>query len=191
MRKMTLLFLFMLLPLALGRSSIAQDAPSAQQATKAQEVAPAPPAHYYHLDFVIEELGADGKPVNSRAYSTTISTQHNSTMSIRAGSRVPIAIGSNEANGKENTQFQYEDVGVNFDARNAHDMDRQLAFDLTATLSGVAKSNDPQVHAPVIRQNSWQATVLIPVGKSTVLFTSDSTDNKGAIRVLVTATPIE
>jgi type II secretory pathway component GspD/PulD (secretin) len=194
MRKITLVCFVTLFTLALGRSTFAQDASNAQQATKAQDNTQAAPVHYYHLDFVIEELDSSGKPVNSRTYSTTICTQPHSSMSIRTGSKIPIATGSyGETNAKTvNTQFQYEDVGVNIDARNAREIDRQLALDLTAEVSGVADSSSPNLpHEPVIRQNRWQALVLIPVGKSTVVFASDSIDSKGSTRVLVTATPLQ
>ncbi len=179
MRKMTVVCFLVPFTLAIGHRTFAQDA---QQAAKTQNAAQAP-EHYYHLDFVVEELGPDGKPVNSRTYSTTISTEAHSMMSIRTGSRVPVSTGPN--------QFQYQDVGVDFDVHNGHEIGRELAFDLTASVSGVVESNDGNVRQPVIRSDRWQASVLIPVGKPTVVITSDSVDSKGSTRVLVTATPIQ
>jgi len=44
---------------------------------------------------------------------------------------------------------------------------------------------------PVIRQNSWQASVLIPIGKPTVVFSSDALDSKGGMHFVVTATPLQ
>ena len=38
---------------------------------------PEPPVHYYHLDFVVKELGESAKSVNSRTYSCTVSTARN------------------------------------------------------------------------------------------------------------------
>jgi hypothetical protein len=43
----------------------------------------------------------------------------------------------------------------------------------------------------VIRQNSWQASVLIPVGKPTVVFSSDALENKGGMQVSMTATRLD
>ena len=173
--------------------SWAQDTADAQQAPKAPDTAkPAkPPAHFYHLDFVVEELGSDGKPLNSRTYSTAISTENYNTMSIRTGSRIPIAVESFGTSGKENTQYQYQDIGVNFDVRNAHEVDHELSFDLTADLSSLGEPTDATVHQPVIRQNRWQAAVLIPIGKATAVFKSDDLDNKGSTQVVVTATPVQ
>ncbi|HEV2485004.1 MAG TPA: hypothetical protein VGT08_05685 [Terracidiphilus sp.] len=192
MRKITILCCLMLFTVTLGRKAFAQDTANAPVARAPESAKPAtPPVHYYHLDFVIEELGSDSKPVNSRTYSTTVSTGPHGGMSIRTGSRIPIATGSMTANGTtEATQYQYVDVGVNIDVNEVHEVGSQLAISLTADLTGLAQSDDPRLHQPVIRQNKWQAPVLIPIGKASVAFTSDSLDNKGGTRVVVTATPL-
>lgn len=172
----------------------AQETSAKQPAT----AAPVQPVHYYHLDFIVEDLDVSGKVVNSRSCSTIVDTEHPpQTSMIRTGSKIPIIIGSsaNEA-GKPNSidEYQYENIGVDLDIFNVHEVGRQLAFDLTANLSGEASSTrsagqDP--NHPVIRENRWQSKVLIPIGKRTVVFTSDSLDSKGSTRVVVNATPIE
>jgi len=182
MRKTTLVCCFLLLIPALVHKAVAQEPAK----TPATATAPAQPVHYYHLDFLVEELDATGKTINTRSYSTTVSTAPHSPMSIRTGSRIPIVTGSSGGN----TQFQYQDIGVNIDVHDAHEMDRQLAFNLTAVLSSVAPAYDPNLHEPIIRENRWQALVLIPIGKPTPVFKSDSVDSKGATRIVVTATPL-
>jgi len=57
-------------------------------------------------------------------------------------------------------------------------------------LTGRAE-NDPAINQPIIRQNKWQGICLIPTGKPTVVFSSDSLDSKGSTRILVTATPLQ
>ena len=170
---------------------------SAQESAKALESAKATsPAHYYHLDFVIEELNSDGKPTNSRAFSTSVSTEPKSWTQIRTGSKFPIPTSSKSTDSDTKvqssalTQFQYVDLGVNVDVHNVHEVERQLALDLSTEFSSVSTPNSPNVNAPIIRSNRWQATLLIPIGKSTVAFTSDSLESKGSTRVLVTATQI-
>jgi hypothetical protein len=156
----------------------------AQEVSKSNEAAKAAdttPVAFYHLLFVVQELGADNKPVNSRAYTTTVSTS--TSGSIRTGSRIPVATGAN--------QFQYVDVGVNFDIRHVAEIRHQLSLDLTAEVSSLAGAYDPNVHQPVIRQNSWHASVLIPVGKPTTIFASDALDSKGSIQVVITAEPMQ
>lgn len=192
MRNITLVCCLLLFTVISDKTS-AQDASGAQQSPKAQSAAPAPVSHFYRLDFTVEELGADGKPTNSRSYSTSVGTDLRETMSIRTGSRVPIATGPSvsDANGKEIPQFQYQDLGVNFDVRDVREIGRQLSLNLTASLTGLAGSSDSVTRQPVIRQNRWQGYVLIPIGKQSVVFSSDSLDSKGSTRILVTATPLQ
>lgn len=169
----------------------AQDEPKPAEAAKAAEA----PAHYYHLELVVQELGKDGKPTNSRTYTTTVNTDSRGSASIRTESRIPFVVGSNstgpENSSQMNTQYQYQNVGVNIDAQRAHDIGRQLSLDLTANISSVAENSDTRLHEPIIRQNKWQAVVLIPIGKPTVVFTSDALDSKGSMQLVVTATPVQ
>lgn len=190
MRNITLVCCLLLFTVVSGHKALAQDASGGQQSLKAQSTPPVT-HHFYHVDFVVEEIGVDGKAINSRTYSTTVSTDSPWSMSIRTGSRVPIATGLASVNGKESTQFQYVDLGVNFDVREVREVGRQLSFNLTADLTGLAGSSDTVTHQPVIRQNRWQGICLIPTGKPTVVFSSDSLDSKGSTRILVTATSLQ
>ncbi len=190
MRKIILISCLLLFTVYLGQSTFAQDA-GTQQSPKAQSTAPAPTNHFYRLDFAVEEVGADGKPTNSRSYSTIVVTDSHENMSIRTGSRIPIVVGNVDTNGKEGMQFQYQDLGVNFDVRELREIGKQLSLNLSAVLTGLAGTSESVSRQPIIRQNRWQGYVLIPTGKPTVVFSSDSLDSKGSTRILVTATPLQ
>jgi hypothetical protein len=197
MRKITMLCCFLLLVPALALCVRAQDPAKAPETAKAPEA----PTHYYHLQFVIQELGSDGKPTNSRTYSTTVSTGRTDHYgAIRTGSRVPIITGAlhgptNTGDSKLEFQYQYLDVGVSIDTQNVHENGGQLSMLLKTEVSSLADSTHSSAselpNDPVIRQNSWQASVLIPVGKPTVVFSSDALESKGGMQVVVTATQIE
>jgi len=193
MRKLTLICSLVFVMMSVGQMSFAQESNSAPEPAKASQ----PPAHFYHLDFVIQEMGTDGKPTNSRSYTATVSadSRDDHSTSIRTNSRIPVPTGSFSNGGENqaqvNTQFQYVDVGVNIDARRAHEIGRQLSLDLVAEVSSVAPTSDARIHQPVIRQNKWQASVLIPIGKPVVIFTSDSLDSKGSMQVVATATELQ
>ena len=200
MRKTTILCCLLLFISIFGHRALAQDAAKTPGAAKTPEAAkpPAAPAHYYHLDFVIQEVGADGKPVNSRSYSTTVSTDTRdraNSASIRTGSRIPIVTGAwSGASGSEKlqTQYQYLDVGVNIDVPNTEEVGRQLGLSLKAEVTSLPGSQSPTGPGdPVIHQNMWRATVLIPIGKPTVVFTSDALESKGGMQLVVTATPLQ
>jgi len=188
MRKTILIWCLLLASAAVVPPAYAQDASQPAETAKAPE----PPAHYYRLEIVVQELGADGKPTNSRSYTTTVSTDsHEAQSSIRTGSKIPIASSSSSSGHESNTQFQYVDVGVNIDARRTREIGRQLSIDLTADVSSVASASDLVLHQPIVRQNRWQAVVLIAIGKPTVVFTSDSLDSKGSMQLVATATPLQ
>lgn len=169
-----------------GGRALAQESNSSQDQAKAPEPAP----HFYHLEFVVQETGADGKPTNSRTYSGTVSTSRTDRgFSMRTGSRVPVATGTDN---NKNTQFQYLDVGVNIDAREAHEEGEKLSLSLNAEISSLAGTQTISgVNEPVVRQNRWQAAVLVPIGKPTVVFTSDVLDSKGGMQLVVTATAVK
>lgn len=190
MRKTALFCCLLALILPLGHKTFAQEAAPTKDAAKPPEL----PVHYYHLEFLVQELGADGKPVNSRAYSTTVTTNSHDTSVIRVNSRVPVASGAfDERAPLVNTQFTYQNAGVQIDVRNAREIGRLLTLSLTADISSLGGSANvvANFREPIMRQNKWEAWVLVPIGKPTVVFNSDDLDTKGSMQMLVTATLLQ
>jgi hypothetical protein len=160
---------------------------------RAQETAAqaTPPKHFYKLNFTVEETNDAGKIVNSRNYLAILATDAGA-QTFKTGSRIPIATGMiNNAT----TQFQYVDVGVNFEVIHASETGDKLGFQLKAEVSSIGNQANPGAAVtagdPVIRQNSWSSTVLIPVGKPTVVFLADDLDSKGKMQVELTATRVD
>ena len=184
---------FLLFTLAFAAHAFAQDEqPKASESAKQAE----PPVHYYHLDFVVQEVGENGKPVNSRSYSCTVSTAYQEEDQVRIGSRVPMATGSAPSGSEPvNVQYQFEDVGVNFDVRAVREIGNKLAMHLgaevTGTGAGVHLGGANGVLVPVKNHNTWRTPVFIPIGKPTVVFTSDDIGSKGGMQVVVTATLLQ
>ena len=144
-------------------------------ASVAQDAAP---AKFYKFDFLIKEV--DGvKVLNSRAYSLLTSTQNKSE--IRAGSKIPYM--------SSTTEYQQVDVGVNIDVLNIKEMPDRLAFYIVVEVSSLpAGAADPL--RPPMRQNKWSSSLVVPLKKATLLFSSDNVDSKSQMQVEVTATPI-
>ncbi len=185
---LVVLFMLSLLPIAVR----AQNPPEA--------AVTAPPQHFYRVHFAVAELDAAGKATNTRSYEETVATTGSGhpvgDQVIKTGSRVPIATGSYATNGNPanlaNTQFQYIDLGVNLDVRDATEHGEKLGFRLKAEVSSVARQTEiGGIGEPVIRQNVWDSLVLIPIGKPTVVFSADDLDSKGKMQVEVTATKVE
>ena len=161
-------------------------------AQEAGQGAAAAPQHYYRLSLVVEDLDGAGKVVNARTFVTTAGTATGYTQEIRTGSRIPIPLGGS---GPVETQWQYIDVGVNFDVRDVKESGERLGFRLGADISSLASQPAGQETAaakrPVVRQNKWDSTVLIPIGTATVVYSADDLDSKGKMQVEVTAVRVE
>ena len=177
MRKIVFLSSLLLASLAC-MPTLAQDNSSPQPASNAPE----PPIHFYRVNLVVQEVDSNGKPTNSRTYATTVSTDKFRSGTIRAGSKVPIP-------SDRNGNFTYIDIGNNFDMRDVREFNRNLSINVKAEISSYTPSENAASQI-VIRHNQWEAPVLIPIGKPTVIFSSDSLESKGAIQVIATVTPI-
>lgn len=141
----------------------------------------AEPPKFYKLDFVVKEIEG-GKVLNSRAYSMLVSTD--SASSLRAGSKVPTGA---LPGGAPNS---FIDVGTNFDCRAIKELQpHDLALSLTAEISSTVHDTADPSH-PVIRQNKWNSSVIVPLKKPSVIFSSDDATTKGQMQLELTATPV-
>ncbi len=147
---------------------------------------PDEPTKYFRLDFTVKELEG-GRVVNARSYSTSLSNQKNDTVSIRIGDKVPIVTGKD--------QVSYQDVGVNFDCNSLKLVDNQVALHINTAISSVVadaqgKTPGESPSAPLIRNTSWGSTVLVPLKKAVMVFSSDGASTKRQTQLELTATPI-
>jgi len=170
--------------------------PVALLAQNSQESAPPPPQHFYRLHFAVEELDAAGKVTNTRTYEETVATGNGPDQQIKTGSRIPIATGSYASSGTPanlaNTQFQYIDLGVDLAIFHPVEHNDSLSFRLRANITSIARQTEiAGIGEPVIRENNWDSTLTVPVGKPTVVYSSDDLDSKGRMQVEVTATKVD
>lgn len=155
----------------------------------AQPASQKPPAHYYKLNLTVQETTNSGQVTNARTYVTTVRTGGN-LQQIRTGTRVPVITGT--GTGTQSTQFTYIDLGVDFDVRDVEEIGDRLGLQLNANVSSLAaQENIGELKEPVIRQNKWDSAVVIPIGKSTVVFSADDLNDKGKMQVEVTATKLD
>lgn len=175
MRKSILATCILLTAFAIPAISRAQDKPA--EAAKVIE-----PDRYYRLTLIVQDVDANNKPINSRSYVTTINTDRSFRGSIRTGSKVAIP-------GMEKGSIAYIDIGINFDVRDVREINRDLSLSVKAEITSYTPPANSDL-APVIRHNQWEAPVLIPIGKPTVIFSSDSLESKNAMQVVAIVTPI-
>ena len=161
----------------------ALSAASFAQGDEAKKPAPSPEKRFYRLDLAVKELDG-GKTVNSREYFMIISTGHE-TNSLRTGTKVPYG-------SEDKRNYQY--VGVDFDCRDLGlTSGGELSMNLTADISGVTDGDLKASTAglPVLRTNRWSAGVVVPLGRPTVVFSSDDLASKRRMQLEITATPVK
>lgn len=154
------------------------------QANTETKPAPAVEQRHYRLDFVVKEVEA-AKVVNSRSYSLVIATDGRSA--IRTGTKIPYTTSA-----AANSPYAQIDVGVNIDCYGAKELNNQLMLNVKAEVSSLADSNQGSPPgAPVIRNNSWESNVVLPVRQPTTIFSSDDLASKRKMQLELTATPIK
>lgn len=150
----------------------------------------AEPLKFYKLEFTVKEVEG-GKVVNTRSYSMTVAAdRRDSSSSIRTGTRVPVPIGASK------TQYQYFDLGVNIDCRSIVEMQGALSLSVTAEISSLGGESEPTAAGPtpaqpIVRQNKWSSSVIVPLKKPTVIFSSDDLTSKRQMQLELTAVPIK
>jgi hypothetical protein len=149
----------------------------------AQEAPPKPVEHFYHLVFQIEEIDGAGKVTNSRAYSTMTATGTSRGWPIKTGNKIPLHTGEKD--------IQYLDTGINIDIENTVEDSAGIHLIVKVEVSSLAPEQNSTAADPVIRQNAWGTEIHLPVGKPTVIFSSDNLENKGRTQVELTASRVE
>ncbi|HEX4230676.1 MAG TPA: hypothetical protein VHZ07_18515 [Bryobacteraceae bacterium] len=149
----------------------------------AQNADKSEPQKFYRLDFLVKELEA-GKTINSRSYFMTVATGPKQESQIRTGSRVPFQ--SSPGN------WQQLNVGTSFDCIRIQETPLGLSIFVSASVESLLEqpSSAGESQHPIIRENSWHSTVVLPLKKPTVIFSSDDPASKRQMQVELTATPI-
>lgn len=87
-------------------------------------------------------------------------------------------------------QFNYVDVGTNFDLRHFNEAGGEVSLEIVADVSSKVVASPEKPIRAIIRQNKWNSVVSAKIGKPTVIFTSDDLTTKRQMVVEMTAKPI-
>ena len=137
---------------------------------------------FYKLDFTVKDMEG-ARPMSSRTYSM-VATTDGPNSSVRAGSKVPIP-----ASPGSTQQFTFIELGVNIDCRLIKEVQNELSLNITAEISSTGEATGPA--SLIIRQNKWSSSVIVPLRKPTLIFSSDDVTTKRQIQLELTATPIK
>jgi hypothetical protein len=156
-----------LLPFLATLPTYAQDKDKSDKAADKSVATKAPEAtrdaHSYRLLYTLTEMES-GKKVGEQHFSLVVNADYRPG-TIHIGSKIPVITGSYDSgNGKEQTQFQYIDVGLNINATlNAVPNGIQVASSVEQSSLGEATS--AIAAQPVIRQTTLTSiATLIPGG---------------------------
>ena len=149
--------------------------------------APKQPDHFYKLNLVVQETNDAGKVTNERTFVTLVETAKDFMQSIRSDDRVPVAATS------DSSQYNRVDVGIDFDIRDVKEIDSALSFRLGLNANSVADiesaeggtATTPTYNHSVMRQNRWDAGVLIPIGKPTIASEQTMTTSAARARAMI------
>lgn len=139
------------------------------------------PSNFYKLEFVIKEVDGS-KVLNSRAYTTTVASQDNRGCSIRTGSKVPVQTSAGH--------YDQINTGINIDCGQVRETPAGLSLTVTADVSSMPPDS-PQGSFPIVRENRWTSSVVVPLKRPTVIFSSDDVTSKHQMQVELTATPVK
>lgn len=153
------------------------------------------PERYFRLTFRVLDISPSGKVMDARSYEEILASgpRSSKTSSIRTSDRVPVITGGTARSINSslvNTQYQYIDIGTNIDANLAAVVDESLRLHVAGRISSMSTAAPGSAKIPIIRQTSWDSNVTVPIGKPTIIFSSDNSADKGKTELELTAKQI-
>lgn len=144
----------------------------------------------YKLEFTVHQF-ENGKKINDRSYSVIVergrARDDANKYSLKAGSKVPVAVGSSSAS---TSQYTYMDIGMNFDCR-LWGRDDDLTLQITVEVSSI--STPPQQGSsmqPTVRQAKADLVSPIAGTKPVTIASFDEVDAPRRMDIEVTATKL-
>jgi type II secretory pathway component GspD/PulD (secretin) len=148
------------------------------------------PKKLFRLTYTISEMDG-GKRTNTQRFSMVAADGQKVT--LKQGSRVPVATGSYSSSGSVGvqTQFQYLDLGMTFDATAVSVAGGALLKAKVEQSSAADDKMIAEVREPVIRQATLEGTSVVKLGKPLMLGSLDipGTTAHLEVEVLVEAVP--
>ncbi len=176
----TLIFAVLALALAPLAGAQSPDGSPNPVSTHGDQPAKAPD-RFYRVTLRVLEFSPENKLADTRTYMATMptGTRAGHATSIRSGDRVQIS-----------SSGQLFDTGVKIDLADAEEAEHLLALDVTADIATLSALPPASAEHPFVRQLRWVSVITIPIGKPTVVFSSDNASDHGRTELEVTANPI-
>ena len=151
--------------------------------------------HYFELTFRVLDIAPSGRVQDAKSYKEILASGPKSAnrSSIRSNDRVQIRTGFKNPNGSP--EIQFGQLGTQIDANNAAVVNDSLTLHIIADIRGVSSGASSNTYGPILyghilRQTSWDSNVTVPIGKPTIIFSSDNSADKGRTELELTAREI-
>jgi type II secretory pathway component GspD/PulD (secretin) len=143
------------------------------------------PKKLFRLTYTISEMDG-GKRTNTQHFSMV--AEDGQRVTLKQGSKVPIATGSYSSSGSVGvqTQFQYLDLGMNFDATAVSIAGGAVLKSKVEQSSAAGDTVIAEVREPVIRQATLEGTSMAKLGKPLMLGSLDIPGSTAHLDVEVT-----
>lgn len=128
------------------------------------------PRKSYRVSYTFTETDG-GKRIGTQHYAMIVSDGHRAQ--VKEGSKVPLATGTSGKEATMQTQFQYIDVGMNFDATFTAAGGGGLLKTKVEESSVIEDRSIAGVQEPVLRQSTYEGSPMVIFGKPAVLNSLD------------------
>jgi type II secretory pathway component GspD/PulD (secretin) len=147
----------------------------------------------YRLTFTLAE-SEGGKRIGVQHFAIVVASGQRTV--LKQGSKIPVITGTyNPGSESAQTQFQYLDIGMNFDAT-LEDSPNGLRLKSKVEQSAVGNPNEygndsgPLAHEPIIHQTSLEGSSNLTLGKPLTLGSVDVSGSTRHVDIEVVAEPI-
>lgn len=177
-----------------SENAIVVDAPPEQQALAQRIISELDrPRKAYRLTFTLADSD-NGKRVGIQHFSIIVTAGQRTT--LKQGSKIPVITGTyNPGSQSAQNQFQYLDVGMNFDV-SLEDSPSGLRLRAKVEDSSVGSpseygnSSGPLAQEPIVHQTSLEGTSIVTLGKPLTLGSVDVAGSTRHVDIEVVAEPV-
>ncbi len=146
----------------------------------------------YRLTFTLVESDA-GKRIGVQHFSMVVASGQRTV--LKQGSKIPVMTETSQAGAGAQTQFQYLDIGMNFDATledspNGLRLKTKVEQSALGNPSEFGNGSGPLAQEPIVHQTSLEGSSIITTGKPITLGSIDIAGSTRHIDIEVVAEPI-
>lgn len=156
--------------LALGCSAQNVATPTETQTEKKSTAAPETAPNTYRVTYTLTDMDGN-KQLSVQHFSLTMTTDSR-LEEFKIGGRVPINIGSSNADHAVSTTIQYQEIGLNIGAR-IKEYPTGILLSYKFEQTSVDEASSAEKDRPVIRQSMLANTAMLTLGKPVMLGSLD------------------